>query len=135
MDFIVNLPKKLKESVLNKSNSNTLNNSSLAHDDYSFLVKSMINYSNQLAELIKNNHLILEEYYDFLEIQQIMEMVLKEDINKIDDIELKLLSKILDAIKEINDVKFVIVNKKYNISKDKKFILYLTYLMKIKNII
>jgi hypothetical protein len=125
---LVELPRKLKNYIQDrsKSNNNILSANFNSGEDlieymYHHLVKSMINFSNDLAELIKNNHLIIEEYYDYLEIDRIMKMVLKNNINKINILEIELFGKILDAFGKIADIKFNIINEEYNISKDKKF--------------
>ncbi|MGA2676247.1 MAG: hypothetical protein ACLQG5_00560 [Methanobacterium sp.] len=128
LDFFNEFFKDLKDRIIteyNKSqypsiiNTIKLNKEDIAYM-YSVKIHQILEYVNEIAIVLKKQPLIDEEFFDFLEIQQIAEYILKnQDYTKPNVDELKIVLNIFEEFGDLITNKAVLLDVKTSENQDK----------------
>lgn len=136
IDFIKEFFKDLKARISKEYNKmqypSIINTVKLNKEDIAYMygvnISQILDDVDKLAIMLKKQPLIDEEFFDFLEIQQITEYILKnQDYSKPDIDELTIVKNIFEEFSKLINNKFDILNIKTSDNQDKYKIIYLSF--------
>ena len=119
-NHIINLEKyeeTLKESIqtilrkigniFNNTQEYSIENQGCLNKEYLELEKDINNRMSNILEFLKENHILKSEYYDFMEIQSLLNQALENKNMH----EMEIVLKILKAFEKITELKFDLLQK------------------------
>jgi len=110
---ILSFPKKISEYFKKREKINNVTPEiEILNYFYKEATVSIMLTTNNIAELLEKNHVIIDEYYDFIEIQRIIINILeKNTIQSLEEKELNIIINMVKELEKITDFKFKLLEK------------------------
>ena len=105
-----NIFNELIEKINNKLSSIFKNNPD-EENTYQIIVNEILETTMQICEYLKFNHIIKEEYYDFVDIQDLIEEVLNKNFSSEN---IQIIINILERLNEITEYKLMLIEGSKN---------------------
>ncbi|KZX12279.1 hypothetical protein [Methanobrevibacter curvatus] len=121
INSILDLLKKFKNYLISKvkNEKHNIQDTEIIEESYSQLVQKWFEDTEIFAEFVREYNFIKEEYTAFLEIKNIMDIIIKKTIGELNTDDLEILLMILEDYIKLHNLKFKLIKKTYknNVSK------------------